>query len=40
MDIFINGNLAARHKLTSPPKQNYGNVYITQNEGFKVNYQI
>lgn len=35
MDIFINGNLAARHKLTSPPKQNYGNVYITQNEGFQ-----
>ena len=35
LDIFINGNLASRHRLSSPPKQNYGNVFVTQNEGFQ-----
>jgi hypothetical protein len=35
MDIFINGNLASRHRLAAPPKQNYGSVFVTQNEGFQ-----
>jgi len=35
MDIFVNGNLATRHRLSAPPKQNYGSVFVTQNEGFQ-----
>lgn len=35
MDVFVNGNLASRHRLSAPPKQNYGNVFVTQNEGFQ-----
>jgi len=34
LDIFINGNLIKRHKLSGLPKQNYGDVYITQFKGY------
>lgn len=34
IDVYINGVLTKRHTLKGAPKQNYGNVYITQNRGF------
>ena len=34
LDVYINGTMAKRHKLTSIPKQNYGNVYTSMNGGF------
>jgi hypothetical protein len=34
MDVFINGFLKKRTVLSSLPKQNFGNVYISQNGGF------
>lgn len=34
LDIFINGNLIKRHKLSGLPKQNYGDIYITQFKGY------
>ena len=34
MDVFINGKIASSYILTSPPKQNYGNVYIANGDGF------
>lgn len=34
MDIFINGKIASSYILTSPPKQNYGNLYISHGDGF------
>lgn len=34
LDVFINGTIAVRHVLSSPPKQNYGDVYINMNNGF------
>lgn len=34
MDVYINGRLKRRCKLKGLPKQNYGNVYITQWNGF------
>ena len=34
LDVYINGTLTKRAILNSPPKQNYGDVYITQNGGF------
>lgn len=37
LDIYINGSLAKRHILTSVPKQNYGNVYVSSNGGFSGN---
>ena len=30
LDVFVNGRLVQRHVLKSPPKQNYGNLYLTQ----------
>ena len=34
LDIFINGVLTRRHVFQSVPKQNYGDVYISMNNGF------
>jgi hypothetical protein len=34
LDVYINGTITKSHKLTSIPKQNYGNVYIAPNGGF------
>jgi hypothetical protein len=34
IDVYINGLIAQSYELTSVPKQNYGNVYVGQNDGF------
>ena len=34
VDVYINGNLTKRHKLSNVVKQNYDNVYINLNGGF------
>jgi hypothetical protein len=34
LDIYINGTITKSHKLSSVPKQNYGNVFIAPNGGF------
>lgn len=34
LDIYMNGLVVVRRKLSSVPKQNYGNVYVSQNGGF------
>lgn len=33
-DVFINGTIVKRLILKTPPRQNYGKVYISQNGGF------
>jgi hypothetical protein len=37
VDIYINGSLAKRHKLSNIVKQNYDNLYINYNGGFNGN---
>lgn len=34
LDVYINGTLTKRHILSSVPKQNYGDVYMSMNGGF------
>tara|TARA_Y100000817_G_C16859654_1_gene545303 strand:- start:2666 stop:3490 length:825 start_codon:yes stop_codon:yes gene_type:complete len=34
LDVYVNGVLAKRHKLSGIPKQNYGSVHISKNGGF------
>ena len=34
LDTYINGIIANRHILNGVPKQNYGDIYVTQNGGF------
>jgi len=34
VDVYINGTIVVRHELQGVPKQNYGDVYINQNNGF------
>jgi hypothetical protein len=34
LDVYINGTIARSLRLTSVPKQNYGNVYAGMNGGF------
>lgn len=34
LDVYINGLVVVRRKLSDVPKQNYGNVYLSQNGGF------
>ena len=34
LDVYINGGLKVSHKLSSLPKQNYGNVYLSNDKGF------
>jgi len=36
-DIYINGSLAKRHKLSNIVKQNYDNLYVNYNGGFAGN---
>jgi hypothetical protein len=35
LDIYINGVITYSIILTSPPKQNYGDVYVCMNGGFQ-----
>lgn len=35
LDVYVNGNIKARHVLSSVPKQNYGDVYVNMNGGFQ-----
>lgn len=37
IDIYINGNLTKRHKLSNIIKQNYDNLYVNYNGGFSGN---
>ena len=37
LDVYINGTLAKRHKLTNVAKQNYDNIHINKNGGFNGN---
>lgn len=37
MDTYMNGSIKNRHVFKSVPKQNYGNVYVTRNNGFSGN---
>ena len=34
LDVLVNGNIAVRHKLRSPVKQNYGDVHVNAQGGF------
>lgn len=34
VDIYVNGTIAVRHTLTSVPKQNYDDLYMSLNGGF------
>ena len=34
LDVYINGTIAVRHRFESPPKQNYGKLYVGMNGGF------
>ena len=38
MDVFINGNVAKRHRFNSVPKQNYGAVHVNKWKGFSGLY--
>lgn len=35
MDVYINGQIAVSQSLSDIPKQNYGNVYVCNDGGFK-----
>ena len=37
VDVYINGTLTKRHKLSNIVKQNYDNIYINMNGGFAGN---
>ena len=37
LDIYVNGSIVNRHKLSGVPKQNYSKVYVNMNDGFKGN---
>ena len=34
VDVYVNGTIVKRHILSSVPKQNYGDVYLSMNGGF------
>ena len=34
LDVYLNGRLKNRHVLNSLPKQNYGDLYVTHDQGF------
>ena len=34
LDVFINGNVAVRHRLSSPVKQNYEDIHINKYDGY------
>jgi len=37
MDVFVNGSIAVRHVFSGPVKQNYGDVFVSANNGFAGN---
>ena len=37
LDVYVNGTIASRRKLSGVPKQNYGDVWVTANGGFDGN---
>ena len=37
LDVYVNGMIAVRHRLSGVPKQNYGDVLVTANGGFDGN---
>lgn len=37
MDTYMNGSIKNRHVFKSVPKQNYGNIYVSRNNGFSGN---
>jgi len=34
IDVYVNGIIASRLEMLDTPKQNYGDIYISQNGGF------
>lgn len=34
LDVFINGNVAVRHRLSSPVKQNYEDIHVNKFDGY------
>lgn len=34
LDVYVNGTIVKRHKLSGVPKQNYGDVFVSMNGGF------
>lgn len=40
LDVYVNGTIAMRHKLSSVPKQNYGNVHVSKNGGFNGKWSL
>ena len=34
LDVYVNGAIVKRHKLSGVPKQNYGDVFMSMNGGF------
>ena len=40
LDVYINGTIAVRHKLSSVPKQNYGDVHASKNGGFNGRWSL
>ena len=37
LDVYINGKIKHRHVFSAVPKQNYGDVHVTRNNGFSGN---
>ncbi len=37
LDVFVNGAIAVRHIFSGPVKQNYGDVFVSANNGFAGN---
>ena len=40
LDVYVNGTIAIRHRLSSVPKQNYGDVHATKNGGFNGSWSL
>ena len=40
LDVYVNGTIAVRHKLSSVPKQNYGNVHVSKGGGFNGKWSL
>ena len=38
--MYVNGTIAVRHKLSSVPKQNYGNVHVSKGGGFNGKWSL
>jgi len=34
LDVFVNGSIVVRHVFSGPVKQNYGDVFVSANNGF------